>query len=242
MIDEEKRKRLVNAGIAAVVIIFLLIFVNTFFFSGKKESKENKRIPKEDYVYTTTSKEVGSSGVSSTLPIVNLNGSDALQVNEILETAYEEALKEKYAQFTYEYQTSGDYLSLVTMTHRVAENNPYPRTTIETYTFNIKTTALLSDEELLSTFGYTWEDIRESFSKNLNTYYKEGVEQGFVLGTECDFACFLERREIDDYIEDAHLFVKNKQLMYYRPFVVYTVMGEENYYEKIGEDFLFEID
>ena len=113
---------------------------------------------------------------------------------------------------------------------------PYPSFT--TYNFDLDTKSLVNDDVLYGFFGKTENDFALSFENTMKDYYQKELEELYLNKDECDYNCFLDRRNISDYHDDIHLFVDNNDLKFYRSFMVYSDIGEEEFYK--DEDFLFE--
>ncbi len=244
--DVEQRKKLIKYGLIAVGIIAVLFLANAFLANRSDHTtKEEKTIGKiendKSYVYSKNSIEIADSGVYTELPYININSTEAKELNSQLEDIYQQMKERTDTQFTYTYSAGEKYVSLALLTNTLPEMTPYPETSIQTYTFSLATGQLVSDSELLTTFKTTKEKIAASFEKEMKNYYQQEIKAGFMYEKECDYQCFLKVRNATDYQQNLHLFVDNDTLKYYRPFIVFTVMGEESFYQEKNEDFLFEI-
>ena len=68
--------------------------------------------------------------------------------------------------------------------------------------------------------------------------YEDEVYKGYLVKQECDYECFLGWREVDDYLDSVSYFVRDGKLIAYRPFTVYSVYGEEEYFTDKDYEFV----
>lgn len=242
MIAEEERKEKIKKIIVIVLIVGVLLFlVNHFFLSGNKESTLHKVYKNRSYVYEIENKKIGTSTVYSALPYLNLEGVVAEAFNKKVKELYEEADADKNEQFSYQYAVSDNYVSIALVTNKLVANTSYPKTEIETHTFDIENRSEVSEEELLEIFGHTDTEFGDHFKKTMESYYQEEIEKGYLDKKECNYTCFLNIRGVYNYYDDIHLFVQKNKLLYYRPFIIYNAYEDEEMYELKEEDFLFSL-
>ena len=70
--------------------------------------------------------------------------------------------------------------------------------------------------------------------------YQGEIDELYLSEQECDFACFLNRRQIEDFDTDNHLYVLNNKLYFYHWFMIFSNLGEEKFYK--NETFLYEVE
>ena len=114
----------------------------------------------------------------------------------------------------------------------------FPDIDFHTYNFNLETRTLMSDEAILSLFSVTEEDVRNKIEKKFHEFYEDEVYKGYLVKQECDYECFLGWREVDDYLDSVSYFVRDGKLIAYRPFTVYSVYGEEEYFTDKDYEFV----
>ena len=233
MENEEKKQDIIKWSILALVILFVLWFVSSLFIAKKEEKKTIGNYIKEEASYT-----LPDSNVTSYMPQILFDSSDAEKVNNEIKEAYNNVVKEGSSQFTYQYSVSDHYFSLVTILNRVDSETGFPYPSFTTYNFDLDTKSLVNDDVLYGFFGKTENDFALSFENTMKDYYQKELEELYLNKDECDYNCFLDRRNISDYHDDIHLFVDNNDLKFYRSFMVYSDIGEEEFYK--DEDFLFE--
>lgn len=231
-LEEEKKRKLIKWLIIGIVIILILWLIITFWPSGDQNALD-------DYINATATYEAPGSGLTSTLFSINLDSEDASTINQEIENKYNTAIQNRYQQFTYEASLNKDYLSVALITNQINASTGYAYSTIDTYTFDLDSESLVTDDELLQTFSTSWEEIASSFEQEMQNFYQEELKSMYFLESDCNYQCFLNNREITSYQDNLHLFVLNDQLMYYRPFNIFSRWNEEDFYRY--EDFLFEI-
>ena len=210
-----------------------------WFIISLFSNSNNKKTKLDDYVKEQATYQIPSTNIISTLPSIQLDSADAKEVNELIKNAYNTAIKSKNTQYTYQASLNKKYLSIALITNRVDSITKYSYSQITTYTFDIKTGKKITDSELLKEYNTSWEKIATSFEQEMKNFYQEELESMYFLEKDCNYNCFLENRHIHSYQEGLSLFVVNNQLMYYRPFMIFSKWGEEDFYRH--EDFLFEI-
>ena len=111
-------------------------------------------------------------------------------------------------------------------------------TYFRSYNINLKKLELIENDSLLSFFDVNYENVHDIIASQLYTYYKNIVEEGYYQEEECDYSCFLSYREINDYLDDVTYYVKNGNLIAYKPFVFSSVYGEEYFFNDEHFEFL----
>ncbi len=230
---EEKKQDIIKWSIIALVILFVLWFVSSLFVAKKEQKKTVGTYVREEASYT-----IPKSNVTSYMPQVLFDSSDAEKVNNEIREMYNSVVKEGSSQLTYQYSVSDNYFSLVTILNRMDAKTGFPYPSFTTYNFDLDSKSLVSDDVLYGFYGKSVNDFASSFEQAMKTYYQKEVEELYLSEDECDYACFLERRGVNDYQDDIHLFVDNNTLKFYRSFMVFSDIGEEEFYK--DEDFLFE--
>lgn len=242
MIEEEKKRKLLRLLLIAIAIVVILLLVNYFLTASKTKQVESpKNEQNQNYVTTAETKRVGTSNLYSRRPVINISSSDVARLNENIRQDYKEVTSDNYAQYTYQYAVSKDYLSIALFSNKTTEDSTYPYTEIKTYTVRLKNNSYVSDAELYQDFSISEKELASHFEKVMKQYYKEEVKKGILYEPECNYECFLKVRGVNSYLENINLFVKDNKLMYYRPFTVVTVFGDETFYEDKKEDFLFSL-
>ena len=239
MIDDRNLK--LRKYIIIGIIILLVIGFFGLLFRDSDNSSNLKIDNNKEYVYSIASSYVKTTEVQSYYPYININSTDAEETNQYLEELYNNSQKEGNIQLTYGYSENDNYLSVAIFINTMYLDFSGAETAIETYNFDLETGQLVANDELLADFGYEWSRIASSFENEMKNYYQEEIEKEFMYEPECDYNCFLKVRGVSSYYDNLHLYVKDNRLMYYRPFLVYSPMGEEAFYQEKNEDFLFQI-
>lgn len=231
--EEEKQQKIIKWFIVGIVIIAVLLLAS--FILTSKNNKKNKI---SDYVSEQATYKATNTGLTSTLPALTLDSEDAKKINAKIKEEYTATIQKKNTQFTYQASLNKKYISLAIMVNKV-ENKGYPYTTIKTYNFDKKTGALVDDETLLNEFQTSIDKIAASFENEMKTMYEEEVEGTYLNESECNYDCFLQARNVTNYQDDIHLYVRNNQLVYYRPFIIFSSFNDDDYYRY--QNFLFNI-
>lgn len=239
MTDEEKRRVKKLLIIGAIVIIGLLLA--NFILGLINEDFQLAKVDEDkDFVYQDVTSQVGTSGVYSTQPVINLNSDDANKLNEQFKEDYQKYSKTGLDQYTYYYDVSEEYLSIAIVHNSIASDVPV--TDIKTYVLELYNGTLVDDDTLLENFDITEDDLDTAFDDALSDIYNDEVRASIISSNTCNYNCFLERRLTGYKNIDYQLYVKNNQLAFYRPYNVFSSDEKEtNYFLNSSEDFLFEL-
>lgn len=235
----EKFNRMDNSKKIPIVIsisIGLIIFI--ILFSYFKNNSSNFNDLREDnakpFVYTSSTKKTGVYRIEK--PYVNIGDSFGKSINEDIESYVSDYTENDKVILSYEYNINGKVLSLVIKTVNYDVKN-VPEVYFKTYNINLEEERLLGDEELLSIYNLTSADVETTIEKKFNKWYKDVIKKGYINEEECDYECFLNYREVDDYLDDVVYYIEQGKLVAYKPFVFYSIFGEEKYFKE--SDFMF---
>lgn len=229
--DDTKKRLLITIGIICIILLIVYYIVSSRSV-GYAKLKEDRS---KNIVYTVSEKVDGSL-FTKKIPYLNLNFDTAKEINKEVDEYISTLKDEEEATISYDYAISGQVLSyLIEMVDYSDESGPKPY--FKSYNINLKTKKLVSDQELLSLFGYESSDVEKSISKGFNKYYDDLVKKEYYDEEECDYDCFLGYRGVEDYLDDVVFFVKEGKLYAVRPFNFYSIIGEEEYFK--GKHFRF---
>lgn len=228
---EINKKLLFSLIVLFVVVTILLIikYVNTNKYNNYKidESK--------NYVYTKYS----SSKNKSHVPYVNLMGDYAKTVNEEIENIAKEYLMSNNTNktVTYRYNQNRNIVSVVLM-FRDIDDKKRLIYSFKTYVFDLANNCrLLTNDDIINKFNITYQEINNIMDKAMKEKYNDEIKKGFLVREECDYKCFLDMREINNYIDNANYYIEEGNLIVYRAFSVFSIYEEEEYYTR--NDFKF---
>lgn len=229
---EDNKKMLVIIIIAIVLI--LLIVLLTVLKNGTDKYRNIKENSKKDFVYTIESKEEGK--FFSYVPHVNIK--DSKSINDDIDSYVSDFTNKEMIRLSYNYEVNGRVLSLVIKTVDY-DTEDIPNIYFKTYNIDLKTKELISDEELLGNFNFTYDDVNSSIEKQFEFWYTDLINEEYFDEEECDYDCFLENRDVEDYMDDISFYIEKGNLVVYKPFVIHSIIGEERYFKE--ENFKFVI-
>ena len=240
--SEEKRVKIMRLvflilGIA-LIIGFIIALIMTNRQPTYRTDTTDTTAPADGLVRQAASYTYPNSEITSLLPEVEIDSSDAEATNSDLKNRYNQAIRTGNMQFTYQYSDGEKYLSLVAITNRIDPTTGYAYPTFETYTFEKETGKLLTIGELYQLFGKTAAEAASSFEQTIKEYYQQELESMYFTEEMCDYNCFLNLRGINDYSSGIELYVENDELKFYRGFQVFSKYLEEQFYR--NEDFKFD--
>lgn len=231
------RKFLIWFGVLLLAAFLIWYFFYKNYYSNYNYIKEDS----SQYLVYTADTFTNRHNMHNEIPYINIDSKDAKLVNQTIQTYADSFLENKNNLMVYDSQLNGEVLSVLLRMSDYSAGFSFPDVTFYTYNFNLNTRTLMSDEDLLSLFGVTKEDVREKIETQFKKYYQQEVNEGYFVAQECDYDCFLSWRGIEnyDYLDSVHYYVKNGELVAYRAFSIYSVYGEEEFYD--DESYSFSI-
>ena len=231
-IDDKTKIILFIVGL--IILISTMIFVIYYQKQGENYNyiKQNKN---KYLVYTKYEENKDDSYVI--VPYLNIKGKNAKLINDNIDSYVSPLLENDDVIISYEYDINGIILSLVV---KILDNNDdYALEPVFiSYNFNLDTLEIISDDSLLDYFGIDQETAKNIIDDKLHEYYEKIIEEEYYSEEECDYSCFLEYRGISNILDSISYYVKDKKLYAYRPFIIHSIFGEENFFKLDDYDFL----
>lgn len=225
----DNKKKIIIVFIVTIIIIISVILLSNstnkdYDYDSLKEDSTN------DFVYTVDSEK--SDGFFVYVPYINLKGSSIENINEEIDSYMEEFINGDMIRSNYEYEINGKVLSLVIKTIDYGSDD-IPLIYFKTYNINLSNGELISDEELLSSYNLTIDDVSSSIEKQFKYFYEEIIKQGYQTEEEdYSYEAFLENRDVENYTDDISYSIEKGKLVVYKPFVIYSILGEEEYFKE----------
>lgn len=121
-----------------------------------------------------------------------------------------------------------------------ADDDYLPIISYDVFNIDMNKSSLLSDEDMLSFYNITSENVSPIVEARFKEFFNELNEENHYFN-ECDYSCFLGLRGIkdEDYMEDIHYYIKKGNLYVIRPFKIYSSFKDEDYFSP--SDFLIQI-
>ena len=236
MSEEEKqilKKYLRIMGILLILSLVLLIIHHFTKPNGLEGIKKNAR---RDIVYTQ--KKEKRDGFTIEVPYLNLNVKNVEAVNqEILDYA-NTYLKNQKNSISYTFDVSDAILSLVIKVAYYNQAEAEYCFAFKTYNIDLNTMTFLTDDELLKKYQITSELVEKKIKEKFEFFFQDEDSKNYFQD-ECDYNEFLFLRNVTSYLDDIHYYVKEGKLYVYKPFDIYTIYKENEYYKE--NDFMFQI-
>ena len=226
-------EKLFSNKIVIVIVSLLLIAFLVFYGIIKINSRNynNKKIDRNKYiVYTkeTRKKEYYIQDV----PFINIKGENIEIINDDIYNFLENFNKENI-EISYEYSINGIILSLVLKVedHTKADNAVV--TNFRSYNINMDTLELLSNPKVLNYFNISEQEVNNIIENYINDYYNELVNNNILDQNECNYNCFLNRRDIkSNYIDNISYYIRDGKLIVFKPTTFIPIYDNE---ERIDE-------
>lgn len=235
--NPKKKKIEYNKKLLIFLIIVIIIygFLKAVENNNKLRNNAYKMSSSKEYVYTVHSSDTNKAKV----PYINLLSIDANKVNNEITNITKEYLESKNPNktVTYRYNHNKNILSIVLMFRDIDQYN-HLTYNYKTYVFDLnKGAKLLTNDEIIGKFNITYAQVNEVMAKSMQQKYVDEVKKGFIDRNECNYACYLQHRDISRYIDKANYYIENSHLIVYRAFEVFSIFGEEDYFTR--NDFKF---
>ena len=237
--NQEKNKKInikktfIIAIISIIVIITIVEFIN---LNNKSTYNNIKKDETKDLVYTIYKRSI--DGSKTEVPKININSSDVDIINKEIIDNMNELLKEEYNVSNYEYSVNKNILSVVL----IMINNNTEQTPIfnfKTYNINLNTLKRINNKEILNLYNTNELEVSKKIELQFKGYYNDEVKKGYIDKNECDYNCFKNWRNIEDYIEKVQYYIDDNKLYAYKEFNPYSIYEEEDYYNM--DHFMFYI-
>lgn len=228
----EKFNKLDNSKKIPIIIITAIILITIIILvSSISNNKSKYNIVKEDInkelVYTIKSTKNGRFYVN--VPYINIKDETIKSINEEIDSYIGDFINEDKVILSYEYDVNGKVLSLVIKVIDY-DTDDLPIVYFKTFNINLETKGLVSDEELLNAYEVDSDEVNSTIEKQFTKWYKELIKEKYINEEECDYDCFLEYREVDDYMGDIAYYIDKGKLIVFKPFNIYSIYGEEEYF------------
>ena len=219
-------------------VILLAIFLIGYYLYKNYYSNYNYiKVDTDQYLVYTQSSSYNRQNMRNEIPFINIDSPDARRVNQAIEEYAESFLENQDNLFVYDSQVNGEVLSVLIKMKDYSDGYSFPESEFHTYNFDLTTQTLMDDDEVLSLFQVTKDDVSSIIQKQFEEYYQKEVEEGYLIAEECNYQCFLNWRGVSDYMDDVHYYVRDGSLIAYRGFSIYSVFSEEEFFDDESYEF-----
>ena len=213
-----------------VVIILIILLVWYYLYKNYYNNKKKKKKDIDQYLVYTKQTTTNNQNLKNEIPEINIDSQDADLVNKTIQTYAASFLKNKDNLMVYDSQLNGQVLSILLKMLDYSSGYSFPDISFHTYNFDLTDQTLMSDEEVLKLFNVTEKTVRQKIQDQFEFFYNDVVAKKYIVPQECDYECFLTWRNIDDYMDSVYYYIEDGKLYAYRPFTIYSVYGEEEYF------------
>lgn len=226
-------KKILIICISIFLVIFLIVYA---YVSRKNDNYNNIKADKKHFIIYSKYEKTNTS-YPIYVPYVNIKGEAFKQVNSDIDLFLGDFIRAKRCTVLYEYDINGVILSLVVKV--VDSNTEYaPRAYFRSYNINLSTLEVISDEALLDFFQIDLTSVESLITNQFKHFYQDLVEEQYYQYDECTYDCFLNQRGVDNYMDDVVYYVKNGDLIAYKPFTFHSIFGEEEYFKDENFEFM----
>lgn len=231
-LDEQKMKILIICG-----TIFAIIFLLVYMYIVKQNANYNNIKQKKNSYLVYSKYERTNSKYAVHIPYVNIKADVIDKVNDDIDLFTGDFINSKRSSIIYEYDISGIILSLVIKITDY-DTEYAPETYFRSYNINLSSLEVISDQSLLEFFKIDESRVESLIENQFRNYYQEIVEEGYYHEEECNYSCFLSYRNVDNYLLNVNYYVKNGDLIAYKPFIFTSIFGEEEYFKNKNFKFM----
>lgn len=237
---EKKFSNLSDSTKKAIIIgvtVFLIVLL-VFIYIASKSNENFKNIKQDKSKYLVYSKvERQDEKYPKYVPFINIKADVINQANADIDSFVNSYLDSDKALITYEYNINGILLSVVVKVIDYQKDYA-PEIYFRTYNINLDTRQLISDQSLLNFFQIDETTVSSLIEERFREYYKDLVEENYYVPEECNYECFLDYRNVDNYLDNVNYYIKNGNLIAYKPFIFYSIFEDEKYFTEDHFEFL----
>ena len=249
-LEDNKNNKKTRMDYSLILMVFFILMavacLITYFVMANQSSgqKINKLDTSKAYVYTVKKLENKNSESEETvydkIPSINLKGKKYQQLNNEILNQYHSLVKNNnYIYYGYQFNQSGDILSLMVTYTYYPEQVVYPIINFETYHINLKSGKILTDQELLEMYQVSEGQIQVYLEAKFKKYYSDLVKGGYYTKKQCDYDCFLKNRGISkDYLEGTSFYVEDGKLTLFKYYYRDSIYHEIEFFKDDSYQFL----
>ena len=215
-----KDKRLL-IGIFIIITIFLIVY----FINNKKYNYinllENNSL---DIVYSVIDNS------KDKVPRININNNLIKDINQEIDSLYENYLLYSPNGFSYNYNISRNILSIIIVAHVIQPEQTHYDNIYKSYNIDLNKMKNLSNEDILNLYNITEEKMEFYLYHKFLNYYNKLIESKYFTEEQCDFNNFLEEKNVDNLLDDNNYYINNNHLELYKYFNIYTDYNEDSFF------------
>ena len=87
-------------------------------------------------------------------------------------------------------------------------------------------------------FNTNEDEVARIIEYEFNNYYEDLVNEEYYKSIRCDYSCFLKHREVSNYLDDIHYYIRNGDLVVFKPFIFYSSLNDGDYFEPTNYEFI----
>ena len=220
--------------IITLIFISILIISIIFYLSSNKKYNYTKILDNKNYdiVYDKINSD------KDKVPYININNSLIFNINQEIDSLYQNYLIFSPDGFNYDYSVSGDILSIIIKSYVVQPESTHYDIIYKSYNIDLKEMKLLTNKEILDRYNISEDKMKYYLYNKYLNYYNDLIEKKFFEEKQCDFSCFLENKNIDYFLEDDNFYINNNHLELYKYFNIFTEFNEEKYFNEDSFHFI----
>jgi hypothetical protein len=224
-----KDKKMVIFIIIFIVLISSLIYLLSNRDYNYKKLLENKN---RDIVYNRI------DDYRDKVPHININNNLINSINKDIDSMYENYLIFSPDGFKYNYNVSGNILSIIIMADVIHPEKTNYDIIYKSYNIDLKKMKVLTDKEILDKYNITEDKMEYYLYNKFLNYYNDLLDKKFFTEKQCDFETFLENKNVDNLLDDNNYYINNNHLELYKYFNIYTDYKEEKYFDRESFHFI----
>lgn len=217
-----KNKKIIIFIVISIIILLLLYLIkrNNYNYTKLLENKEL------DIVYDKVNND------KDKVPYINITNKFINDINQDINSIYEDYLIFSPDGFNYRYSISNNILSIIITAHIVKPESTHYDITYKSYNIDLQRMKLLTNKEILNKYNISEEKMKYYLYNKFLNYYKDLVAKNYFSEEQCDFKTFLENKNIDNILDDNNFYINNNHLELYKYFNIFTDYKEENYFNE----------
>lgn len=172
------------------------------------------------------------------VPYININNSLIKEINQEIDSIYQNYLLYSPNGFSYNYNVSGNILSIIITAHVIQPEQTHYDIIYKSYNIDLNEMKQLSNKDVLNIYNITEEKMEFYLYHKFLNYYNELLKEKYFTKEQYDFETFLEEKNIDNLLDDNNYYINNNHLELYKYFNIYTDYNEDSFFNEDSFHFI----
>ena len=216
------------------ILIIIIATISIIYFINNKKYNYTSLLDNNslDIVYSVIDNS------KDKVPQININNNLIKEINQEIDSLYENYLLYSPNGFSYNYNVSGNILSIIITAHVIQPEQTHYDIIYKSYNIDLNEMKQLSNKDVLNIYNITEEKMEFYLYHKFLNYYNELLKEKYFTKEQYDFETFLEEKNIDNLLDDNNYYINNNHLELYKYFNIYTDYNEDSFFNEDSFHFI----